>query len=78
MSAVVATPKPGTIRYRLRSTGSSSDRLGPCEVCAPCNEDDWIFQMPRKWFRKMMRYRRSQTRKVLGRARTEEIRRTYR
>lgn len=39
----------------------------------PDNEDDWIFQMPRKWFRKAMRFRWNRNRKILGRSYLKSI-----
>jgi hypothetical protein len=33
MPETIEAAKPGTLRYRLISTGSSSERLGDCEVC---------------------------------------------
>ena len=34
-----AHPLPGDLRFRLRNTGDSSARLGPCEVCGlHCSE----------------------------------------
>lgn len=47
---VLGNPQPGDYRFRLRSTGYSSARYGPCEVCGKhCTEV--FLQAARRFFR---------------------------